>query len=269
MEVRFDSRVVLTRRHVFRATLVQMSARVYYDCMKSVNSSLQVSTAFVALADSLVGKYDALDVLRTLVDNCVALLDVTAAGIVLADKFGNLQVLAATSEQSEHVELLQQRAGAGPCVDAFRSGKVITLSDIRAEGDRYPAFQAAALSQGFQSVHAIPMRIRPTTIGALNLFRNEKGVLSVEEAQIGQALADFATISLLNDRVTRDDTELNDQLQRALASRIHVEQAKGVIAQRDNVDMDEAFRRLREYSRARQQPMDVTAASVIEHGILV
>jgi len=237
--------------------------------MKSTNHSVRVSTAFVEIADSLVGKYDALDVLRTLVDHCVMLLNVNAAGIVLADKFGDLQVLASSNEASQHVELLQHRAGAGPCVDAYRSGRVITLSDIKAEGDRYPAFQAAALSQGFQSVHAIPLRLRPTTIGALNLLRAEKGLLSVEEAQIGRALADFATISILHERTTREDALLNEQLQRALTSRVFIEQAKGVIAQRDNVDMDEAFKRLRDYSRARQQPMDVSATDVVVHGLFI
>lgn len=191
--------------------------------MKSMTRAALVSGAFVELAEALVGEYDALDLLRTLVGECVVLLDASAAGILLADQDGNLQVLASSSEESRIVEVLQREAGAGPCVDAYRSGKVVTLSDIEAAGDRYPDFQAAALSQGFHSVHAIPMRFRPNTIGALNLFRTRKGLLSDEDAIIGQALADVATISLLHERSARENTTVTAQLQRALNSRVFIE----------------------------------------------
>ncbi|KGJ74887.1 transcriptional regulator [Cryobacterium roopkundense] len=237
--------------------------------MKSKKHDVLLSTAFVEIADRLVSKYDTFDVLRTLVDHCVALLDVTAAGIVLADKFGDLQVLASTSEASQHVELLQHRAGAGPCVDAYRYGRVITLSDIKAEGDRYPAFRAAALSQGFQSVHAIPMRVRPDTIGALNLFRNDTGSLTVEDARIGQALADMATVSILYERTVREDAAMKEQLERAVGSRALIEEAEGIIAQRHNVDLDEAFRILRAYSHAQEQTLHMSAAQIITNRSLV
>ena len=226
-----------------------------------------MSEAFVKLTDALVGQFDVLDILHTLVDESVELLDATAAGLLLADPHGHLQVLASTSEASQLVEVLQSQAGVGPCVDAFKLGTVVTLADIAAEGDRYPDFQAAALSQGFQSVHAIPMRMRPRTIGALNLFRTEKGEITADDASIGQALADVATISILQERAFRENTMVNEQLQRALNSRILIEQAKGVIAQRSNVDMDEAFRLLRAYARTHNEAMHDTARSVISRGI--
>ncbi|TFD51018.1 ANTAR domain-containing protein [Cryobacterium frigoriphilum] len=237
--------------------------------MKSMTRAALVSGAFVELADALVGEYDALDLLRTLVDQCVVLLDASAAGILLADQDGNLQVLASTSEESRIVEVLQREAGAGPCVDAYRSGKVVTLSDIEAAGDRYPDFQAAALSQGFHSVHAIPMRFRPNTIGALNLFRTRKGLLSDEDAIIGQALADVATISLLHERSARENATVTAQLQRALNSRVFIEQAKGVIAERNSINMDEAFKRLREHARSRQEPMHTSATNVINSLVVI
>ncbi|KGJ79261.1 transcriptional regulator [Cryobacterium roopkundense] len=228
-----------------------------------------VSGAFVELADALVGNYDVLDLLRTLVDQCVVLLDATAAGLVLVDQSGHLQVLASTSEESYIVEIMQHRAGAGPCVDAYLSGEVVTLSDIEAEGHRYPDFQAAALAQGFQSVHAIPMRLRPNTIGALNLFRTHKGVLSDEDATIGQALADVATISLLNESTARENATVNEHLQRALNSRVFIEQAKGVIAERNSISMDDAFKRLRQHARSRQEPMHTSAANIINNLIMI
>ncbi|TFD49657.1 ANTAR domain-containing protein [Cryobacterium frigoriphilum] len=235
--------------------------------MVILSRASRVSEAFVKLTDALVGQFDVLDLLHTLVEQSVELLDATAAGLLLADPSGNLQVLASTSEASQLVEVLQSQAGVGPCVDSYKTGKVVTLADIRAEGDRYPDFQAAALSQGFQSVHAIPMRVRPRTIGALNLFRTDKGEMNAEDASIGQALADVATISILQERTFRENTMVNEQLQRALNSRILIEQAKGVIAQRSNVDMDEAFRRLRAYARSNSEAMHDTARSVINRKV--
>ena len=237
--------------------------------MTNITRAALVSEAFVDLADALVGKYDAMDLLRTLVDQCVVLLDATAAGLLLADPNGNLQIIASTSEESQLVEVLQHRAGAGPCVDAYRSGTVVTLSDIAAEGHRYPDFQAAALSQGFQSVHAIPMRFRPNTIGALNLFRTRKGALTEEDAAIGQALADVATISLLHERTARKNATVTAQLQNALSSRVFIEQAKGVIAARNNINMDEAFKLLREHARSHQEPMHQSATKVINKVVMI
>jgi len=237
--------------------------------MAALTRASLVSGAFVKLADALVGEYDVLDVLHTLVEQSVELLDANAAGLLLADQNGELQVLASTSEESQLVEMLQSQAGVGPCIDAFRSGTVVTLNDIAADAGRYPEFQAAALSQGFQSVHAIPMRFRPNTIGALNLFRHEKGVLTEEDAAIGQALADVATISLLQERTVRENTAVNEQLQRALNSRVLIEQAKGVIAQRSQVDMNEAFQRLRSYARSHNEAMHVSAENVIKNMVTV
>lgn len=231
--------------------------------MVILSRASRVSEAFVKLTDALVGEFDVLDVLHTLVEQSVELLDATAAGLLLADPSGNLQVLASTSEASQLVEILQSQAGVGPCVDAYKTGKVVTIADIEADGDRYPDFQAVALSQGFQSVHAIPMRVRPRTIGALNLFRFDKGEMTADDSSIGQALADVATISILQERTFRENTMVNEQLQRALTSRILIEQAKGVIAQRSNVDMDEAFRRLRAHARSHNEAMHDSARDVI------
>jgi len=231
--------------------------------MAILTRASHVSAAFVKLADALVGDYDVLDLLHTLVEESVSLLDAAAAGLLLADPTGELQVLASTSEESYLVEVLQQRAGAGPCVDAYLTGKVVTIRDIRAAGDKYPDFQAAALSQGFRSVHAIPMRVHSRTIGALNLFRTEVGDLNEEDAAIGQAMADVATISILQERTVREGAVVNEQLQRALNSRILIEQAKGVIAQTSDVDMNEAFSRLRAYARANNHTMHASAENVI------
>ena len=229
-----------------------------------------VSDAFVKLADALVGEYDVIDVLHTLVEQSVLLLDAVAAGLLLADENGILQVLASTSEESQLVEILQTEAGSGPCVEAFRTDTVVTIEDIAsADGGRYPEFAAAALSQGFRSVHAIPMHLRPNTIGALNLFRSTTGALTKEDAVIGQALADVATISILHERTVHENEVMIEQLQRTLDSRVLIGQATGIIAQRSELTMNNAFTRLRSYARAHNESMHTSAKRVINDALRV
>lgn len=237
--------------------------------MVTVTRAQKVSTAFVKLADTLVAEYDVLDLLQNLVESSVELLDAAAAGLVLADRDGQLQVLASTSEESQFVETMQQRAGAGPCVDCYQNGAVVTVEDVGAGKARWPEFCQASLSQGFRSVHAIPMRLHGTTVGAMNLFRTETGTLDAEDTAIGQALADVATIGILQERAIRESATVNEQLQRALNSRISIEQAKGVISHLRGVSMDEAFRQLRHYARSNSQGLHQTADAVINRTITV
>ncbi len=232
--------------------------------MVTISRPERVSSAFVKLADTLVADYDVLDLLHTLVEECVGLLDVSHAGLLLADRNGELQVLASTSEESQLVEILQLQAGEGPCVECFDSMTVVTIDDIRNLAGRWPGFQQAALSQGFLSVHAIPLRIHGRAIGAMGLFGTMTGALKNEDAVVGQALADVATISLLQERSVRESHVVNDQLQRALNSRIIIEQAKGVISHTSSVDMSEAFNRLRTYARAHQQSLQEAATDVVD-----
>lgn len=235
--------------------------------MAIMSRARRVSTAFVKIADSLVTDYDVVVLLHTLVDESVAILDAAAAGLLLADPAGNLQVMASTSEESQLVEVLQLEAGEGPCVDCFRTGAVVVIQDIAVDGSRWPQFQSSALSQGFQSMHAVPMRVRDRTIGALNLFRKSPGPLSAEDAAIAQAFADVATICLLQERALRESEIINEQLQHALNGRILIEQAKGVISHTANVDINRAFILLRDYARAHNQAIYETAEKVINRTI--
>ncbi|MBE0011322.1 GAF and ANTAR domain-containing protein [Arthrobacter sp. AET 35A] len=231
--------------------------------------SIRVSAAFVKIADTLVGDYDVLELLHTLVEESVDLLDAAAAGLMLAGADGNLQVLASTSEESQLVEALQQESGAGPCVDCYVTGLPVTVRDIAGTGDRWAQFKNAATAQGFRSVHAFPMRVRGQTIGAMNLFRTETGELSEEAIAVGQALADVSTISILQKRTASESAVVNQQLQDALNSRILIEQAKGMIAQIDNIDTNEAFQRLRSHARSTNQNLRDTAEAVLNRSLKV
>jgi transcriptional regulator with GAF, ATPase, and Fis domain len=208
-----------------------------------------LTEAFVSLADTLVADYDVIDLLARLSSDCVALLSVDSAGLLLSDQRGALQVVSSSSEQAHLMELFQVQNQEGPCLDCFRSSRRISVPDLDRDR-RWPRFSARALQAGYRAVHALPLRLRAETIGALNLFSVRSGALSPENLRIGQALADVATIGILQERAIRHGEVLNEQLQTALTSRVVVEQAKGVLAQHHGISMDAAFDQLRRYARA-------------------
>ena len=231
----------------------------------------QLVETFVTLADTLVVGYDVVDLLHTLVEKCVHLFEASAAGIILStgDGDGELEVVASTNERSRLVEILQLRSGSGPCVECITTGHSVAVADIDAVGPKWPRFRAGALEQGFASMRAVPLRLRATTIGSLNLFWDRRGGLGEEDALTVQALADVATIGILQERAIRESDVARQQLQHALSSRVLIEQAKGVIAQRSHVDMNEAFIRLRSYARSHNEAMHVSAENVINSTVSI
>lgn len=230
--------------------------------MSDTREALLVHT-FVALADSLVDHFDMIDLLQTLVDRSTELFDASACGIVLGPDDRNLEVIVSTSEESRLVGLMQLRAGQGPCVEAVTTGLVVSVSDSREMRDRWPRFWEAAAASGYVAVHAIPMRLRGETIGSLNLFRTTEGALNESDAMAAQALADVATISVLQERTIRDSEAIREQLQRALDTRVVIEQAKGVIAQTHRLGMEDAYRLLRHHARTTRSSLSEVAAGVV------
>ncbi|WP_327357644.1 GAF and ANTAR domain-containing protein [Streptomyces sp. NBC_01304] len=228
-----------------------------------MNEQLLAET-FVELADNLVADFDLIDFLRLLTDRCVGMLDVTAAGVLLADHNGELRVMAASDEQVRLLELFQIQSNEGPCLECFHSGVPVTVADLSTQTERWPRFTEAADLCGFYAVQAVPMRLRDEVVGALNLFRAAPGPFDPLEASIAQALADVATISLLQQRSTHRSTILNEQLQNALNSRVLIEQAKGKLAERQNIDMEQAFSALRGYARAHNRRLSDVARAFID-----
>jgi hypothetical protein len=228
-----------------------------------VDSEL-LSDTFVDLADTMVADFDVIDFLHLLTDRSVALLAASAAGVVLADPRGELRVAAASSEAAGLVELFQIQNDQGPCLDCFRTGQPVTAADLTGPAQQWPRFAAAAAKAGFRAVEAVPMRLRDEVIGALNLFRAEPGALDPAELRIGQALADVATIGLLQERNVRRSGTLAEQLQAALNSRVIIEQAKGKLAERLGVDPDRAFGLLRGYARSSNQRLTDVARNFVD-----
>ncbi len=221
--------------------------------------------AFVGLADTLVDDYDVIDLLDRLVGYSVELLPADAAGILLADPHGALRVVASSNEQTEWIELMQLQADQGPCVECFRSGTPVSITDLADTGPRWPRLAAALADQdAYRSVHALPLRLRGEAIGAMNLFHHQPGALPATDLALGQALADVATIGILQERAIRRGEVLNEQLQTALNSRILIEQAKGVLAEHGNLSMVTAFDRLRSYARRHNLRLSVVARQVID-----
>ncbi|QWZ09939.1 GAF and ANTAR domain-containing protein [Nocardioides panacis] len=229
-----------------------------------MDDATRMAQVFVELADTLTENFDVVDFLQTLTDRCVELLDADASGLMLTDQRGGLTLMAATLERARVLELFELQVQEGPCLECFTTGEAITNVDLAEAQRRWPTFSPAAVRAGFGGTHALPMRLRGQVIGALNLFTDEPVELSATDIGVGQAMADVATIGLLHQRNTHEQTILSEQLQSALHSRVLVEQAKGVLAARADISVNAAFVRMRTHARTHQLSLTEVATAVVE-----
>jgi GAF domain-containing protein len=218
----------------------------------------------VELTDTLVVDFDVVELLTVLAARCVDVLDISAAGLMLVNPEGELRVIASSSDAMRLLELFELQSEEGPCTECFRTGDQIVHPRLSTDDLRWPQFAPRALEAGFHSVHALPMRLRGMTIGALNLFRTDSGSLDDADITTAQAFADVATIAILQNRAVSEVQAVNDQLNHALNSRVLIEQAKGMVAERDGLDMEQSFRRLRAYARSHNLRLVDVAQSVID-----
>ena len=226
----------------------------------------RLAPVFVELADTLLAGFDLAEFLHTLTLRCVQVLPVDAAGILLTDHRDHLQLVAASTERARRLEQYQLRIDQGPCLDAFATGQPVRSGDLAADADRWPDFAAAAAEHGFTGVHALPMRLRENTIGALNLFTADRTLDEAGQAT-GQAMADIATIGILSARAAARRDLLAGQLQSALDTRVLIEQAKGVLAERHQIGMEQAFAVLRGHARSTSTKLTEVAAGVVTGAI--
>ncbi len=223
-----------------------------------------VVRSLVEMADTLVDDFDVVDLLTGLADRCVSVLGVSAAGVMLASPRGWLQLVASSNEAMRVVELFELQAQEGPCLDAFRTGERVEHENLEAGVGRWPRFATVAMEAGFRSAFALPMRLRDTTIGALNLFSVTQTPMDEDDVLVARAFADLAAISVLHHGAAVETQRINEQLTQALESRVLIEQAKGVIFERAGIDMAEAFRRLRAYARSNNLHLTHVAQAAIE-----
>jgi GAF domain-containing protein len=222
--------------------------------------------AVIDAVDTLVDDFDLIDFLHTLCDRCTELLDVSAVGVMLADPGGKLQLIAASDEHTRLLEIFALQHEQGPCVECHRDGAArlnIRLGSAAATAE-YPLFAAQARKAGFAVSHALPMRLREQVVGALNLFDVREEDISAADVRVAQALADVATIAILQHRTLAHANQERAQLRAALSSRIVIEQAKGILAERWNTGVDEAFAVLRRYARSHQVGLSLLARQLID-----
>jgi len=193
----------------------------------------------------------------------VELLEVDAAGILLAGPTGRLSLVAASTEEARFLETIQLQKEEGPCLDVFDSGMMVICLDLAAE-TRWPKFTPVALAGGFRSVHALPLRLRDQVIGGLNLFRTEPGELPADTVHYAEALADMTTIGVLSERSMRQADLVAEQLQRALNNRVRVEQAKGFLAERHGISLSDASDLLRTYATEHGLKVSDVARAVMD-----
>jgi hypothetical protein len=213
----------------------------------------RLARVFVELADTLVAEFDVIDFLHTLTDRSVELLGAAAAGLMLADQRGNLRLIASSAESARLLEVFELQNAEGPCLECFHTGEQLVNLN----------FWAETMQLGFRSAHALPMRLRDEIIGAINLFGSTDVLLTEDEVAVGQAMADVATIGLLQERSVLQKDVLVEQLQTALNSRVLIEQAKGVLSERAQIAIDEAFTTMRAQARARGTTLTTIATEIL------
>ena len=223
----------------------------------------RLGSVFVELADTLVTDFDVVDFMTVLAHRCVELLGAREAGVALADERGLLRSVASSHESAHLLELFELQNQEGPCLDCYRTGQPVLNQSLGPPDNTWPKFAAEARRLGFTMVHALPMRLRGQVIGAVNIFASNATALTPSQIEIGQALADVATVGLLQERSIREARLVNEQLQGALNSRIVIEQAKGMLAERRGIEMDAAFDLLRTYARNTNQKLSAVARSLL------
>ena len=223
----------------------------------------RLAQVFVELADTLVADFDVVEFLTTLAHRTAELLHAADAGVVLADERGVLRSVASSTEAAQLLDLFEIQSDEGPCLDCYRSGVAVVNASLE-RPDRWPTFSPEARRLGYLGVHAIPMRLRGEVIGAVNIFTTSDVTLVPAEVELAQGLADVATISLLQERGIREARLLNEQLQAALHSRVVIEQAKGMLAERRGIELAEAFELLRGHARSANRKLGEVAAGILD-----
>lgn len=228
--------------------------------MPDVEGDTQVARMFIELTGVIARGAETIEVFAELAETCVTLLPVSAAGVLLRDVSGDLQVIGASSPSAHILDLFQVQNDEGPCLECLETGEQVFDISIGSTG-RWPRFSDLALQHRFTSVYAFPLRSRRVTVGALNLFATSP--LEADRLVVAQALADAATLSLLQIDPKTDNTIVIQRIQRAIEDRNTLDQARGMISQRFEIDPEEASRRLMEVARDLQMTVTSVARAVV------
>ena len=219
--------------------------------------------ALGAAAAALVHPHDVVGTVTDLLFGAVEATGATEAGLVTSVEHKTLQLLAATSHRPQTLDLHQALAGAGPTLEAVRTGKVVAARGADEIARRWTRLAPSFERAGYCAVQAVPLTWHRAVIGALTLFFSEE-VLYLEAHPVAQAFADLATVAIVHsDEVNA--LELARRTAAALDERTAIEQAKGVLFHHLQISMDAAYSALMELSAERGQSIGATAEWVITH----
>ncbi|MEU3740264.1 ANTAR domain-containing protein [Streptomyces sp. NPDC032198] len=235
--------------------------------MRDRTSELRLAQVLVETANTLDDDFDPELYLGRVAGHCVELLDASAAGVIF-DGFGAPAVATGGHPHALALDLLGVQHGGGPCVESLGTGLPVPPVRLTAAepAQRWPEFTALARRHGIGVTYAVPLRQRETLLGALNVFVPETSRCphAEDELRLAQAIADAAAVGLHNHRAYTRYRTLATQLQGALTSRVRIEQAKGMLAERWHTGVDDAFDALRRYARRERLVMDLVAIDVIK-----
>jgi GAF domain-containing protein len=217
-------------------------------------------------AQTLVRRYQVGDVLYELVERLSGVLDVAGAGVSLGEA-DHVRFVTGVDEAVVRVEEVQETAQEGPCTEAYRHGKVVTVPDLREVTGKWDNYRPAALDNGFLAVAALPMMVDSRAIGALNLYNHQVRQWSDDDLAAARVLADMATSYIINASELEQAQRTTEQLQEALDSRLVIEQAKGILAADGRLGIDQAYQVLRRHARSHNASLRSVADAVVNLGL--
>jgi len=218
----------------------------------------------VTLADSLGEDFEIDRHLEALVGACLRTLPVAAAAVMLVDSVGEPVVVASSNHEVEALEQLQLRLDEGPALECLRDSGVPVVVELAQESERWHSFVRAARAAGFGTTHAIPLRQGGVTLGSLHLYDAAPHPLQGAHLELATALAEIAAVGMVQYRSRVHAYRRAEQLQRALETRVVIEQAKGILSERGRLGAEEAFERLRGYARSARHSLHDVAAAVVD-----
>jgi len=222
--------------------------------------------ALTEFARTLVGRYAIADVLTQLTDRVVGTLSLDGAGVSVGDKEGRLRFVTASPDELVEIEQAQEDLQQGPCVSAWQTSEVVMVEDLRAE-TRWPEYVPVAVNKGYLAVNAIPLRTADGSMGSLNCYCRSPRPWSQEDGHRALLFADMAASYVVNASELQRSERIREQLQQALNSRIIIEQAKGVLSARHDISVDEAYKRLRRYTRSHNAHLHDIANAIVNLGL--
>lgn len=212
---------------------------------------------------TIVNPFDRDELLDRLIHHTLRVLHADAAGLMLADANGNLEFAAASGQRATKMEEVQEDSQAGVCYHAFTTNQVVIANDLDAL-ERWPTYTERALELGFESVIGVPLNAFGQTIGVLNVYRDKAGAWTERDVEVCEVLAAMGASYILSASQLRAQHDLSDSLQRALSSRVVIEQAKGILMSTADVDADTAFEALRKQSRDNNRKLREIAQEIVD-----